>query len=65
MKIQLRRGAEYVDMGKGTTTVEINGKVYRLSETIDGRLKVNKISLDGMDDYIRIHPTSGNEIDLS
>ena len=65
MKIQIRRGAEYVDIGKGTTTVEINGNRYRLSETTDGRLTVNKVSLDGNDDYIRVHPRSGNEIDVS
>ena len=29
------------------------------------RLTVNKISIDGNDDYIRVHPRSGNEIDVS
>jgi hypothetical protein len=40
----------------------IDGKIEK---TIDNRLKVNKISIDGFDDYIKIHPTSGNEVDLS
>lgn len=63
MKVKLKREENFTD--SKFTTVEINGCRYRLSESIDGRLKVNKISIDGTDDYIRIHPVSGNEIDLS
>jgi hypothetical protein len=65
MKVQIRRGAEYVDMGKGTTTIEINGNRYRLSESNDCKLTINKISLDGTNDCVKIRPRSGNEIELS
>jgi hypothetical protein len=63
MKIQTKRQEEFIDVT--TATIEINGNRYRLSETFDGRLTVNKISIDGNDDYIRVHPRSGNEIDVS
>lgn len=63
MKIQTKRQEEFIDVT--TATIEINGNRYRLSETIDGRLTINKISLDGNDDDIKIHPRSGNEIDVS
>jgi len=63
MKVKLKTEENFTD--SKFITIEINGCRYRLSETIDKRLKVNKISLDGCDDYIRVHPTSGNEIDLS
>lgn len=63
MKIQTKRQEEFIDVTNAT--IEINGNRYRLSETIDGRLTINKISLDGNDDYIKVHPRSGNEIDVS
>jgi len=63
MKIQTKRQEEFIEVT--SATIEINGNRYRLSETIDGRLNVNKISIDGTDDYIRVHPRSGNEIDVS
>ncbi len=63
MKVQIKRDEDYLELR--SVTIEINGCRYRLSETVDNRLKVNKISLDGTDDYVRIHPTSGNEIDIS
>ena len=63
MKIQTKRQEDFIDVT--TATIEINGNRYRLSETIDGRLTINKISIDGNDDYIRVHPSSGNEIDVS
>lgn len=37
---------------------------YSIRETNDGRLQINKVS-DGETDSIRIHPRSGNEIELS
>jgi len=63
MKIQIKRDEEYIEVRNAT--IEINGNRYRLSESIDGRLTINKISLDGTDDYMRVHPKSGNEIDIS
>lgn len=63
MKLQTKRQEDFIDVT--TATIEINGNRYRLSETIDGRLTVNKISIDGQDDYLKVHPRSGNEIDIS
>ena len=37
---------------------------YSLKETNDGRLQINKVS-DGESDLIKIHPRTGNEIELS
>lgn len=37
---------------------------YSIKETTDGRLQINKVS-DAETDLIRIHPRSGNEIELS
>lgn len=37
---------------------------YTLKETNDGRLQINKVS-DGDSDLIRVHPRTGNEIELS
>jgi 2-hydroxy-3-keto-5-methylthiopentenyl-1-phosphate phosphatase len=63
MKAKLKRQEEFIDVK--VVSIEISGNIYRLSETIDGRLTINKISIDGNDDYIRVHPRSGNEIDIS
>lgn len=37
---------------------------YRLTESVDGKLTVNKMS-DGLSDDINIHPRYANEIDVS
>lgn len=63
MKLQTKRAEDFIDVT--VATIEIKGNRYRLSETIDGRLTINKISIDGTDDYIKVHPRSGNEVDLS
>lgn len=63
MKLQLKREGEIIDIKN--FAIEVNGNRYRISETIDGRVTINKYSLDGEDDYIKIHPISGNEIDIS
>ena len=63
MKLQIKKQTDFIDVR--IATIEINGNRYRLSETLDGRLTINKISLSGENDYIRVHPRSGNEIDIS
>lgn len=63
MKLQLKREGEIIDIKN--FAIEVNGNRYRISETIDGRVTINKYSLDGEDDYIKVHPRSGNEIDIS
>ena len=48
--------------------ITIGTDEYRLSESIDGRLHINKVNLgDGPNDsdYMRVHPRSGNEIEIS
>lgn len=44
-------------------TIHIGEERFRMSETIDGRLNVNKYS-DGDSDLMNIHPRTGNEIEL-
>ena len=63
MKIQLKRDGEILEIKK--FAIEVNGNRYRISETIEGRVTINKVSTDGDDDYIKVHPRSGNEIDVS
>ena len=45
-------------------TITIGEETYRITETIDGKLNINKTS-DSNSDLIRIHPRTGNEIELS
>jgi hypothetical protein len=48
--------------------IKIGNDEYRLSESIDGRLVVNKTNFgEGANDtdYMRIHPRTGNEIEIS
>ena len=64
MKAKLKRGDELTEVTY--IVIEINGNRYRLSETIDGKLTINKISLvDSSTDCISVSPRSGNEIDIS
>ena len=63
MKIQLKRQEDFIYVK--IATIEINGNLYRLSETNEGRLNINKVSLDCTNDCVMIHPRSGNEIELS
>lgn len=37
---------------------------YRITESIDGKMTINKIS-DGISDSINVHPRYANEIDIS
>jgi hypothetical protein len=63
MKIQLKRDGEILEIKN--FAIEVNGNRYRISETIEGRVTINKVSIDGDDDCIKVHPRSGNEIDVS
>ena len=63
MKIQLKRDGEVLEIKN--FAIEVNGNRYRISETIEGRVTINKYSIDGDDDYIKVRPRSGNEIDVS
>lgn len=63
MKAKVKRGEDFVE----TTNIiiSIGEYEYRISESKDKRLVLNKISLSGDDDYIRIYPRSGNEIEAN
>jgi hypothetical protein len=63
MKLRINRQEPFQEV-KNIIVIIKNAK-YSISETIDGRLKINKISEDGEDDYMRVHPCTGNEIDIS
>lgn len=63
MRVQTKRDSEFLELSK--VTIEIGNYSYRISESVDGQLVVNKISHDGTDDYMRVYPRSGNEIQVS
>ena len=45
-------------------TIIIGEDTYRITESNDGKLNINKTS-NSNDDLIRIHPRTGNKIELS
>lgn len=62
MKVKTKRSEVLIDTT--TVTIELNGNRYRLSETVDGKLLINKISIEGGRDSIIVYPRSGNEIEV-
>ncbi len=62
MKIKIEKQDEIVESKH--LVAYIGYERYRISESIDGKLRVNKTS-DGDSDLISVHPRSGNEIELS
>jgi hypothetical protein len=63
MKIRTERGNEEIAQ-VNMLVVYIGDDRYRISESIDGRICINKTS-DGETDLMRLHPRSGNEIEIS
>ena len=63
MKIRTKRQSEEKEDVK-MLVVYIGDDRYRISESIDGRLCINKTS-NGETDLVRVHPRSGNEVELS
>jgi len=47
-----------------TIFIEFDNFIFRLNKSIDGKLTINKISVDGTDDSMKISPRSGNEIEV-
>lgn len=45
-------------------TIIIGEDTYRITESNDGKLNINKTS-NSNDDLMRIHPRTGNKIELS
>jgi hypothetical protein len=62
MKFKIHRDIEPVDID--ILTIYIGDERFRLSESKDGKLNIIKYS-DGQSDLIKIHPRTGNEIELS
>ena len=62
MKLKKERHEEPIDVK--IITIYIGEERFRLSESIDGKLSINKYS-DGDSDLIKIHPLTGNKIELS
>lgn len=44
--------------------VFIGDNRYRITESVDGKMTINKMS-DGISDNINVHPRCANEIDVS
>lgn len=62
MKFKKERDAEPIEVKM--ITIYIGEERFRLSESVDGKLNINKYS-DGDSVLIKIHPRTGNEIELS
>lgn len=62
MTIQEERDGDKKEVRR--VVVEIDGTRYTLSQSIDKKLTINKVSDNG-DDYLKVYPRSGNEIELS
>lgn len=62
MKYKTTRGEELSETKM--ITIIIGEDTYRITESNDGKLNINKTS-NSNDDLIRIHPRTGNEIELS
>ncbi len=62
MKFKTVRDEEPVEVK--LITIYIGEERFRISESVDGKLNINKYS-DGDSDLIKIHPHTGNEIELS
>ncbi len=50
--------------GAITVTIYIGLERFRISESIEGRMEINKMS-DGISDNINIHPCVANVIQIS
>lgn len=62
MKILTKRGEEPQEVTR--VTITIGNTNYYLTESVDGKLNVNKITTDGLNELLLINPRSGNEIEL-
>jgi hypothetical protein len=61
MKFKTKRDDEPQEVT--TVTIYIGLERFRLSESVDGKLTINKYS-DGDSDLLQIFPRTGNEIEL-
>lgn len=61
MKVRRKREEAFEDVKR--VVISIGEVRYNLSESVDGKLVVNKIS-DGDTDYLMVFPRYANEIEL-
>jgi len=61
MKFKTKRDDEPQEVT--TVTIYIGLERFRFSESVDGKLTINKYS-DGDSDLLQIFPRTGNEIEL-
>jgi len=61
MKIKLQRDGDYLDINM--VRIYIGENRYRLTESKDHKLNINKFS-DGDSDLLLIYPRTGSEIEL-
>jgi hypothetical protein len=62
MKIKTKRNGELTETDY--IVIFIGDERFRLTESVDGKLTINKIS-DGLSDTINVNPRYANEIDIS
>ena len=62
MKILTKRGEEPQEVTR--VTITIGNTNYYLTESVDGKLTVNKTTTDGLNELLWVNPRSGNEIEL-
>lgn len=62
MRIALHRNDEPIEP-KGTVSVYIGNEIYYLSESIDGKLNINKAG-GGDDECIMVFPRMANEVEI-
>jgi len=61
MKVTTKRGEEPIE--SNNVTIKIGNTTYRLSESVDGRLNINKTTTESMESLL-VHPRYSNEIEL-
>jgi len=62
MKIKTKRGEEPQDVTR--VTITIGNNTFYLTESVDGKLNINKTTTDGENELLMVNPRSGNEIEL-
>lgn len=60
--MQLKRNGEIFEIKN--FAIEISGKRFWIEELPEGKININKVSIEGPD-YISIYPVSSDEIEIS
>lgn len=62
MKVTTKRGDEPQETKM--VIIKIGDTTFRCTESVDGKLNVNKTTEDGMLELLLVNPRSGNEIEI-